>query len=87
MSRTTSSRFRQVFLMAQEYAHSQGARHKNVGGYSWRPRKDRYTWEIRITRWGPTVTVYNGKTKQTVELGPAPEQSRFDGVLCDTCKI
>ena len=67
------TRFTKVYLMAQEYAYSQKAIHKNVGGYSWRPRKDKMTWEIRLYRWGPMVTVYNSKTKESIELGPTPQ--------------
>ncbi len=68
-----ASRFNKAYRMAADYAHSQGAKHKNVGGYSWRPRKDKFTWYIKVIRFGPMVTVYNSKTKETIELGPAPQ--------------
>jgi len=70
---TMASRFNKAYRMAADYAHSQGAKHKNVGGYSWRPRKDKFTWYIKVIRFGPMVTVYNSKTKETIELGPAPQ--------------
>jgi hypothetical protein len=68
-----STRFSKAYQIAKEYAHSKGAKHKDYGGYSWRPRKDKYTWEIRVVRFGPIVTVYNSKTKEIIELGPAPQ--------------
>jgi hypothetical protein len=68
-----ATRFTKAYQMAKEYAHSQGAKHKLYGGYSWQPRKDKMTWEIRVIRFGPMVTVYNTKTKETIELGPAPQ--------------
>ena len=68
-----ATRFAKAYRMAADYAYSQGAKHKVYGGYSWRPRKDKMTWEIRVVRFGPVVTVYNTKTKETIELGPAPQ--------------
>jgi len=68
-----ATRFTKACRMAADYAYSQGAKHKNVGGYSWRPRKDKFTWEISVIRFGPIVTVYNTKTKESIELGPAPQ--------------
>ena len=68
-----ATRFTKAYRMAKEYAYSQGAKHKVYGGYSWRPRTDKITWEIRVIGFGPMVTVYNTKTKESIELGPAPQ--------------
>ena len=68
-----ATRFNKAYQMAQEYAYSKGAKWRQSGGYSWRPRKDKMTWEIRVVRFGPMVTVYNTKTKESIELGPAPQ--------------
>ena len=71
-----ATRFQKAYQMAKEYAHSQGARHKLYGGYSWKPRKDKATWEIKVVSLGPMVTVYNTKTKEYIELGPTPHTER-----------
>ena len=68
-----ATRFQKAYQMAEEYAHSKGAKHKLYGGYSWKPRKDKATWEIKVVSFGPIVTVYNTKTKESIELGPAPQ--------------
>jgi hypothetical protein len=68
-----ATRFQKAYLMAKEYAYSQGAKHKVYGGYSWKPRKATFTWQIRVISFSPMVTVYNSKTKESIELGPAPQ--------------
>ena len=69
----TQSRWHKTYEMAREYAFANGAKHKVYGAYSWKPRKDKFTWDIRLVKTFPIVTVYNSKTKELIELGPTPQ--------------